>query len=333
VDPLSRLYVAAARYRRRYYVSHPERRRRLSCPVISIGNLAVGGRAKTPIAGWIASHLASIGERPAILSRGYRRSRMQDGVVVVRDPDGIRADLDRAGDEPLMLARRLDGVAVLSSPDRYLAGRVAEHHFGCTVHLLDDGFQHFALHRSIDIVVIGREDLDDPRTLPFGRLREPLDVLGAASAVIALDETTVQGLAPGRPIWRARRILEQARLVEPYGAPALPSRGSVVAVAGIARPQRFFSDLRAAGWPIARELAFRDHHPYSVRDVSDIFRAAREQAADLVVTTEKDLVRLLPFRPFPLSVAWVALSVRVEPAEAFNQWLTSSVVGAREAMQ
>src|SRR5205814_2371357 len=179
------------------------------------------------------------------------------------------------------------------------------HHFGCTVHLLDDGFQHFALRRAVDLVVIGREDLDDPRTLPFGRLREPLDALGAATAVIALDEMTVQGLAPGPPVWRARRVLEQARLVEPYGVPTQPSGGSVVAVAGVARPQQFFADLHAAGWPIARELAFRDHHPYSARDVARIFRVAREQGAGLVVTTEKDLVRLLPFRPFPLSVAWV----------------------------
>jgi tetraacyldisaccharide 4'-kinase len=333
VDPLSSLYAAVARYRRRYYATRPERRRRLSRPVISIGNLAVGGRAKTPLAGLIASHLASIGERPAILSRGYRRRRAQDGVVVVRDPAGMRADLDRAGDEPLMLARRVDGVSVLTCPDRYLAGRVAERHFGCTVHILDDGFQHFALHRSIDIVVIAREDLDDARTLPFGRLREPLDALGAASAVIALDDAPVQGLAPGRPIWRARRVLEDARLVEPYGAPTQPSGGSVVAVAGIARPERFFSDLHAAGWPIARELAFRDHHPYSDSDVARIFRTAREQGADLVVTTEKDLVRLLPFRPFPLSLAWVPLSVRIEPLDAFNQWLTTSLCNAREALQ
>jgi tetraacyldisaccharide 4'-kinase len=331
VDPLSRLYAAAARHRRRSDAAHPERRRRLSRPVISIGNLAVGGRAKTPLAGAIASQLASMGERPAILSRGYRRRRAQDGVVVVRDPTGMRADLDRAGDEPLMLARRLEGVAVLTCANRYLAGRLAEHHFGCTVHVLDDGFQHFALHRSIDIVVIGDEDLQDPRTLPFGRLREPLDALGAASAVIALDGTTVQGLPPGRAIWSARRVLEEARLVEPCGAPAQPSNGSVIAVAGIARPQRFFADLHAAGWTIACALAFRDHHRYSAADVARIFRVAREQGAHLVVTTEKDLVRLLPFRPFPLPVAWVPLSVWIDPAEAFNHWLMTSLAGAREA--
>jgi tetraacyldisaccharide 4'-kinase len=328
VDPLSSLYAAVARRRRQYYAAHPQRRRRLLRPVISIGNLAVGGRAKTPLAGAIASYLASAGERPAILSRGYARRRTQDGVVVVRDPDGMRADLDRAGDEPLMLARRLDGVAVLSCANRYLAGRLAEHHFGCTVHVLDDGFQHLALQRSIDLVVIGREDLDDPRTLPFGRLREPLDALRAASAVIALGDAIP--LEAG-PIWRARRVLEGARLVEPYGAPLEPTEGSVVAVAGIARPQRFFADLHAAGWPIARELPFRDHHRYSAADVARIFRAAREEGADLVVTTEKDLVRLLPFRPFPLPMAWAPLSVRIEPADAFNQWLMASLINAREA--
>ncbi len=333
MDPVSSLYAAVARYRRRYYATHPERRRQLSHPVISVGNLAVGGRAKTPLAGAIAAHLVTEGERPSLLSRGYARRRPEDGVVVVRDPSGVRADVDRAGDEPLMLARRLDGVAVLTCADRYLAGRVAEHHFGCTVHVLDDGFQHFRLQRLVDIVVIGREDLEDARTLPFGRLREPIDALAAASAVIALDEAPVQGLAPGRPIWRARRVLEEARLVEPYGASAHLSSGSVVAVAGIARPDGFFSDLRAAGWPIARELAFRDHYPYSEGDVAGIFRIARAEGADLVVTTEKDLVRLLPFRPFPLSVAWVPLSVRIEPAEAFNQWLGSALLTAREVCQ
>src|SRR6185436_16645704 len=171
---IASLYAAGARARRRYYASRPHLPRRLSRPVISIGNLAAGGRAKTPLAALVATRLRAMGERPAILSRGYGRRDTSDGVVVVRDPDGIRADLDRAGDEPLMLARRLDGVAVLVCGSRYLAGRLAEHHFGCTVHVLDDGFQHFALHRDADLVVIGRADLEGSRTLPTGHLREAI---------------------------------------------------------------------------------------------------------------------------------------------------------------
>jgi tetraacyldisaccharide 4'-kinase len=136
-------------------------RRRLTRPVISVGNLAVGGRGKTPIVASIARELLAMGERPAILTRGYARIRPEDGIVVVRDPDGIRGDLARAGDEPLMLARELGGVSVLVSSDRYLAGRLAEHALAATVHVLDDGFQHLQLDRDIDIVLIGATTLPD----------------------------------------------------------------------------------------------------------------------------------------------------------------------------
>jgi tetraacyldisaccharide 4'-kinase len=328
---IHQVYAAAARYRRRFYASHPERRRRLAQPVISVGNLAVGGRGKTPLVAAIASRLTALGERPAILSRGYARQVGADGVVVVRDPDGIRADVDRAGDEPLMLAKQLDGVAVLTCSSRYLAGRLAEHHFKSTVHLLDDGFQHLQLHRDIDLVVIAREDIADPRTLPAGRLREPLESIDAADGIITLDEASVQALGRRRPAWRARRRLGAARLAEPFGSPVEFSFGSALAVAGIAEPGRFFADLRAAGWPIAQELSFGDHHAYSRTDLDRIVRTAHEQGARLIVTTEKDLVRLLPFRPFSMPIAYVPLVASIEPQPQFDQWLIESLRAAREA--
>lgn len=327
---ISRVYAAAASYRRHHYARHPEKRRRLSRPVISIGNLAVGGRGKTPLVAWIAARLLAAGERPSILSRGYGRRHPDDGVVVVRDPSGIRADVDRGGDEPLMLARQLAGVSVLVSGDRYVAGRLAERHFGSTVHLLDDGFQHFAIQRDVDLVIVSADDLRDPRTLPSGRLREPLAAMRSADAIIQVDDGDVRPLAPGCPVWRAHRRLDAPRLVEPYGAPAAPDRGTVLAVAGIARPARFVDDLQRAGWPVARALTFRDHHPYSARDVAWIFDEARAEGADLVVTTEKDLVRLLPFRPFPLALAWAPLVMSVEPADGFEAWLLDAVARARE---
>jgi tetraacyldisaccharide 4'-kinase len=323
------VYAAAARFRRGYYSRHPELRRRLARPVISIGNLAVGGRAKTPLAGLVAARLRDMGERPAILSRGYGRRDATDGVVVVRDPDGIRADLDRAGDEPLMLARQQDGIAVLASSSRYLSGRLAEHHFGCTVHVLDDGFQHFDLRRDADIVVIGREDIERPVTLPSGRLREPLDAMSACDAVVALDDADAGGIAAGRPTWRARRRQGPARLAEPMGALADRGGEAVVAVAGIAQPSAFFKDLRATGWPVARELPFPDHHRYSRRDVTAMFETTRSAGAALIVTTEKDLVRLLPFRPFPVMVAFVPLALDIEPAATFDDWLRTRLQDAR----
>jgi tetraacyldisaccharide 4'-kinase len=285
--------------------------------VISIGNISVGGRAKTPMAGLVAERLRARGERPAILSRGYGRRDAADGVVVVRDPDGIRADVDRAGDEPLMLARQLDGVAVLVSPNRYLAGRLAELHLGCTVHVLDDGFQHFALHRDADLVAVAPEDLTDARTLPAGRLREPLDAASAADAFVALDGADVSSLAGGRPVWGVRRSLR-----------GLP-RGRVFAIAGIARPRGFFDGLRAAGCDVAGELSFADHHPYSRRDLDRIVDTARASSASVVVTTEKDLVRLLRFRPFAVPFVAVPLALDLDDSAGFDAWLAAAVERAR----
>ncbi len=277
------------------------------------------------MAACVARILAELGERPAVLSRGYARTHHEDGVVVVSDPEGIRADLARAGDEPLMLARQLPGVAVLVSSDRYLAGRLAEHHFGTTVHVLDDGFQHLQLERDVDLVIVGRDDVTDQRTLPSGRLREPLDVLLAADAIVTTDDgIEVAPAGVDIPVFHVRRET----------APATPAETAVasLAVAGIASPSRFFAELRAAGWNIAGDLAFRDHHPYSRRDVDRLWREAAACGARQIVTTEKDLVRLLPFRPFTLPVTPVPLTMVPDALPEFRQWLAGSLRGARDIL-
>src|SRR5262249_58926272 len=182
----------------------------------------------------------------AILSRGYARTQPEDGVVVVRDADGIRADLSRSGDEPLMLARQLPGACVLVSPDRYLAGRLAEHHFGATVHVLDDGFQHLQLDRDIDIVIAAGADLDpEAQTLPGGRLREPPDTIIAADAVLAAD-SQVQVAMPSTDDPPAFFTIRRT-LGDPVGEAGGRVAGPVLAVAGIARPEQFFDDARERG--------------------------------------------------------------------------------------
>jgi tetraacyldisaccharide 4'-kinase len=320
---MSAVYAAAMRRRRERYARRPDLRRRLRRPVVSIGNLAVGGRGKTPLVATVARELLAMGERPAVLTRGYARTRPADGVVVVRDPDGIRSDLARSGDEPLMLARQLPGVSVLASADRYLAGCVAEHHFGSTVHVLDDGFQHLQLERDVDIVIVGRDDVARPATFPGGRLREPLDTLIAADAIVAADgDVVVNGVGPHAAVFGARRVL---------GKPEGVSAGvPILAVAGIASPERFFDDLLASGYTAVRVLAFRDHHPYSRRDVQRIFATARAAGAEAVLTTEKDFVRLLPYRPFPMSTGWVPLTMEPEPLPEFRRWLAGSISAARD---
>ena len=318
---LSSLYAAVVRRRREYYAARPHLRRRLRRPVVSVGNLAMGGRGKTPVVAAIARMLLEMGERPAILSRGYARRDAEDGVVVVRDSTNIHADLHRAGDEPLMLARQLDGAVVMASTDRYLAGCLAEHHFGATVHVLDDGFQHLQLDRDVDIVIVARDDVARPGTLPAGRLREPIDTLVAADAILTADDDVVVETVPPLdiPLFRLRRRQEKA----PGGAPAF-------AVAGIAGPERFLHDLRVTGWRIAGSMTFRDHHPYSRRDLARIVAAARAAGASSIVTTEKDVVRLLPFRPFAMPITCVPLTMEPEPRDEFRRWLAGSIAAARD---
>ena len=134
---------------------------------ISIGNLAMGGRGKTPMAIHLARLLLEAGERPAVLSRGYGRRYVEDGVVIVSDGAAIRADLDRSGDEPMLIALAVPGAAVLVSDERRLAAVLAERVLGTTVHVLDDGFQHRTMARDVDIVIITPGDLAD-RRVPFG---------------------------------------------------------------------------------------------------------------------------------------------------------------------
>ena len=330
---LASLYAAAASARRSYYQGRG-RQRRLEQPVISVGNLCVGGTGKTPTVAHVARTLLELGERPAILSRGYARRSVPDGVVVVADGRRICADLDRSGDEPLMLARDVEGARVLVSPDRYLAGRLAELHLGATVHVLDDGFQHLVLARGTDLLIVSTEDLADARTLPAGRLREPLSAASFAHAVLVPSGTdeqarTVAASLGVKSAFRLVRIPGEPRRLDVLGASA-PARKAtaVLAAAGVARPDRFFEELRAAGWDVKGTVSFADHHRYSRTDVAGLVEQAQSAGARAIVTTEKDLVRLLPFRPMPLPVLWVPLEVRLEPASAFREWL-----GARLATE
>ena len=300
-------------------------------PVISVGNLAVGGRGKTPTVACLAKELLAMGERPAILSRGYARRQPDDGVVVVRDADGIRADLDRAGDEPLMLARQLPGVSVLCCSERYLAGRLAETHLGATVHVLDDGFQHLQLDRDVDLVIVAGEDLaDDARTLPSGRLREPPDALLAADAILATDEAVLaRGPSPRHSpfeVFKMRRLMGAPRSARRQRRQA----ARVFAVAGIARPRDFFDGLRASGCDAGRDAGVSRSLPlFPPRPRPGVpggqGRRRRSRPDD-----REGLVRLLPFRPFPLAVGWVPLTMEPDPLPEFRRWLAGALAGARD---
>jgi tetraacyldisaccharide 4'-kinase len=271
--------------------------------------------------------LLEAGHRPAVLSRGYARTDPRDGVVVVSDGRQVLATVGASGDEPFMLARQLPGAAVLVSPDRYLAGRLAEHHLGCTVHVLDDGFQHHALERT------GRsaDRLGGGSSRPpaaGGRLREPLEAARAADAVLWTGgDDDPAAVAERLGIAAAFRLCRVPGPVQEIGFDTgVPEPGArVLALAGIARPTAFFRQLRDDGYDVAGELTFPDHHAYSRGDIARIRQALAQSRAGGVVTTEKDMVRLLAWRPLPFALVWRGVTAEVEPTDAFRSWLLDAL--------
>lgn len=273
-NPLSAIYGLVVGARNGLYERQWFRSRRLQGSVISVGNVSAGGSGKTPFVILLGELLKARGIRFDVLSRGY--GRKSHGVLHV-DPAGLPRDF---GDEPLLIARRLQ-VPVIVGEDRYEAGRFAEARFGAQMHLLDDGFQHRGLARDFDIVLVTPEDARD-RLLPAGRLREPLRSLQRADAVVLTSGAAPESFPlESKTVWRVRRgIIVQNILARP------------VAFCGIARPQNFLLQLRAAGVDPAAQAFFRDHHAYTENDIRDLLQLRQRSEASGFVTTEKDAVNL-----------------------------------------
>ncbi len=233
-----------------------------------------------------------------------------------------------------MLARALLGkaVRVVVCADRYEAGSLAESRLGATVHVLDDGFQHFGLARDVDLVVTAEQDLSD-EPLPHGRLREPLSAAAAADALL-VDAGYQDAAERVARVLRVRnayhivRSLLPPRLVATGDTVVVPNDSRVFAFAGIARPERFFADLTSAGWNVVGSRWFRDHHYFTGTELKRLAMAATKARAAIMLTTEKDAVRLPPafdggdpVRP----LAFVPLLATVEPADEFRAWLLGQI--------
>jgi tetraacyldisaccharide 4'-kinase len=296
-DPLTWLFSQIVRVRNARYDARRTQIHRLRLPVISVGNLSVGGSGKTPFVQTLGRWLNAQNIAFDILSRGYGRNSR--GVLHV-DPAGPAA---LYGDEPVLLARSLK-VPVFVGEDRYEAGLEAEAFaVGCPrparVHILDDGFQHRRLHRDFDIVLLGAGDLR-ASLLPFGRLREPLSSLGRAQAVVAPEDLAALLTEPN--VWHIRR-----QLVLPEPAPT-----RALAFCGLAHPRQFWESLADIGvYPVAT-FAFGDHHKYTARDIALLQRLAQQHDANGFLTTEKDLVKLDGLGLTPIVAP--ALKIEVENA-------------------
>jgi tetraacyldisaccharide 4'-kinase len=298
--PLGGVYGGIVALRAALYGRGILERHRLSGPVVSVGNLSVGGSGKTPVVALVAGMLRDEGLPVAVLSRGYGGSFAGEALLV-SDGRAVLAGADEAGDEPAMLARRLTGVVVAVGPRRERVGRLVEERCGRRVHVLDDGFQHLRVRRDLDLVCVSGHDLED-RPLPAGRLRERPSAARRASALLVEGEAALP--AWNRiPAFRWRRRVEgftdrEGRACE---APARP-----FLLAAIARPERFAADASAHGAPAGQEF-FRDHHRFTPSELESVAARARAAGADAVLTTDKDVERLPPaWSPLPVVVMRIA---------------------------
>jgi len=293
--PLGAVFARAASLRVALYRRGVLASARPRGPVVSVGNLSVGGSGKTPLVARIAELASEAGMPVAILSRGYRGA-FRGEALVVSDGERVLSDAARAGDEAVMLARRLRGVVVAVGRRRDRVARVVEARFGPRLHLLDDGFQHLRLRRDLDLLCVDPDDLDD-RPLPAGRLRESLSAAARADAVFVVGAGT-DDLVALRERWPLLRSLPAFRLgrrvtgfTDLEGRPrASPERPWLLT--GIARPGRFAADVHAAvGTPLGHS-SFPDHHRFSDAELAETARRAAAAGADAVLTTAKDAVRL-----------------------------------------
>jgi len=266
------------RAREKLYSSGILSTQQLHHPVISVGNLTLGGTGKTPVVITLAEHLRDRGFAPVILSRGYRRKSREIFVV--------GSNWDEAGDEPFLMKRRLGNVPVVVGADRYQAGLLAERKQLGNIFILDDGFQHRRLHRDVDIVMIDPvEWAGGEALLPTGRWREPKSALVRAHAACIQD---VAGFVmPPLPIPAFGVRTEILGLYKEDGrVPVEMLKGkAIVAFAGIAKPERFFATLESLGIHPSKCVRFRDHHRYSRREIEKL-------DGEILITTEKDAVRL-----------------------------------------
>ncbi|MFP4158476.1 MAG: tetraacyldisaccharide 4'-kinase [Desulfobacterales bacterium] len=322
------MYAGAVKLRDLCYRAKIFTARKLPCRVISVGNITAGGTGKTPMTIYLAGMLRYMGYRPAVLSRGYKGGAEKNGAIV-SDGRNLLVDFETAGDEPLLMACRLKGVPVLVGGNRFRSGMMAVTEFDPDIIILDDGFQHRRLHRDLDLVLMdAKQGIGNACMLPRGTLREPVTALGRCDAVVftrssqAPQTPAAPGIRPDMPVFHADHEPYLAGVYHGNDDSALDVSGlsesrdfsfmeqsRVFAFSGIARNTDFRDMLEKRIGRLAGFSGFADHHFYTEADLQEIVRAFRACGAGIMVTTEKDFIRIAGRLPASVKVAAVGVKM------------------------
>jgi tetraacyldisaccharide 4'-kinase len=273
---------------------------RMPVPVISVGNVTLGGTGKTPMVAWLARYFIERGRKVAVISRGYGGSA-EGTVRIVSDGRTIFLSPEEAGDEPVLLARKIPGLMVVIGSDRRKAAELALAELKPDLFILDDGFQHLRLRRDLNILLLDAGNpFSNGKTLPAGFLREAPGAAKRADLVVytrTKKGERLPDLVPGKPFCTtSHRLAELAPLAggEPRGFDSIQPKDTVMAFSGIADPASFFDAVEAEGVKLRTTLAFPDHTPYGEEELKAILRLRDASRSNILLTTEKDGVKLLP---------------------------------------
>jgi tetraacyldisaccharide 4'-kinase len=334
----SRVYQVAARLRIRLYEKGIFEQRRLPCKVVSIGNITVGGTGKTPMVRYVANLLKALGMQVAVISRGYGGYAQRSGGIV-SDGKTTFMELQASGDEPQLLASKLNGIPLLVGKDRYGAGRQAISRFGASVLVLDDAFQHLPLKRDLDLLLLdSTRPFGNGYCIPRGTLREPVEQMNRASAFVLTrwrEDTDLTRepsmIAPhvqGRPMFRCMHVPETLFVPgrkRPLDLASLKGRRLFV-FSGIGRNESFRETIGKLEGYVAGFLEFPDHQRYAGHDLRLIWKRARGFNVDNIITTEKDYVNILTEIPSTPQLLVLGISISFgDDSEAFAGYLRSQL--------
>ncbi len=325
---LSYPYSGAVSLRNTFYDRQIIRQKRLPCPVISVGNITVGGTGKTPAVIVVATLLKQGGYHPAILSRGYG-GKSKDPVNVVSDGENLLTGWEEAGDEPILIAKSLPGIPVLTGAARFLTGNEAVQRFGADILILDDAFQHRQLFRDIDLVLLDKtHPFANGFLLPRGPLRENPSALHRADIILRTGAAEkIEPLTGYAGLPSFRGVHQPTGLVSGKTGEIAPPEtlrgGKIIAFSGIGHPEAFRQGLTALGAQGVSYRDFPDHHPYQASDIDELRRLASRSGASQLLTTEKDGVRLASFPDFLADVSLLRISMEITPLAPFEKLLAS----------